>query len=329
MKRDDDGASPTNIEDGEPRKAHVSLPATTGRRGDKTLTSIDFGDSQIAPPPTKRNRAVLVRMDSIEAGRLFAMDGPELRIGRMQSNNIVIDDGGVSRDHARLYKHDDAYRIEDLGSSNGTYLNGVRIKTADIAEGAVVQVGTQARFRFSVIDRHQESLLKQLYESAVRDALTGVFNRLYFVERLGTELAYAKRHGTEVSLLLLDLDHFKRVNDTFGHLAGDWVLKSFTGAIFKSLRTEDLVARFGGEEFLVLLRGISISGAARAAERLRSAVATMEIEHEGRTIPITVSIGCASMKCQGVDSATTLVATADRRLYAAKESGRNAVVATG
>src|SRR5688572_5023304 len=160
MEGDDDGASASDVEDGKTRKEHVSLPATTGRQGAKTLTSFDFGDAEFAPPPTKRDRAVLVRIDSIEAGRLFAMEGPELRLGRMPGNHIVIDDSGISRDHARLYRDDDAYRIEDLGSSNGTYVNGARLRSGEIAEGSVIQIGPKARFRFSIIDRHQESLLK-------------------------------------------------------------------------------------------------------------------------------------------------------------------------
>jgi diguanylate cyclase (GGDEF)-like protein len=328
MNRSEESAPVIEVDQSDGRKEYASLPVTTGRPGDKTLTSMDFGEFDLVPPPTKRDRPVLVRLDSIEAGRLFVMERPELRVGRMTGNDVVIDDAGISREHARLFLDGDVYRIEDLGSSNGTYVNGVRVDTGDVTEGAVIQFGPKARFRFSIIDRHQESMLRQLYESAIRDPLTGVYNRAYFVERLGSELAFAKRHATEVSLLLLDLDHFKRINDTFGHLAGDWVLKCFTAVVYKSLRSEDLLARFGGEEFLVLLRGISISGASRAAERLRNAVAAMNVEHEGRKIPVTVSVGCASMNCAGVDSAKVLVAVADRRLYVAKRGGRNAVVAT-
>lgn len=302
---------------------------STGRQTQKTLTSMDFGSVEIAPPPTRRDIAVLVRMDSIEAGRLYVLDGPELRVGRLPDNGVAIDDAGISRVHARLYREGDAYRIEDLGSSNGTYINGVRVTSAEVLEGALVQVGPKARFRFSVIDRHQERILRQLYEASVRDPLTGLFNRAYFVERLGAELAYSKRHGTEVSLLVLDIDHFKKINDTFGHLVGDWVLKCFTTTIYGSLRTEDLFARYGGEEFVAVLRGISLPGAARAAERLRKAVAAMVVEHEGVRIPVTVSIGCASVKCPGEVSAEALIGAADRRLYEAKKNGRNTVVASG
>jgi diguanylate cyclase (GGDEF)-like protein len=272
---------------------------------------------------------VLVRIDSVDAGRLYTVEGPELRLGRLTDNGVVIDDSGISRYHARLFRDGNVYRVEDLGSSNGTYVNGVRVTSAEVAEGAVVQVGPKARFRFSVIDRHQERILRQLYESAVRDPLTGVFNRGYLIDRLGSELAYAKRHGGEVSMLIMDIDYFKKINDTFGHLAGDMVLKAFTAVVFASLRTEDILARYGGEEFAVLLRGISLAGAARAAERLRHAVSELALSHEGHTIQVTVSVGCASLKCPDVVCPETLIAAADRRLFAAKKAGRNRVVAEG
>lgn len=305
-----------------------SLPSMP-RASHKTLTSLDFGEFEVAPPPTRRDRAVLVRMESIEAGRLYSLDGPELRIGRLPDNGAVIDDAGVSRHHARLYREGDTYRIDDLGSSNGTYLNGVRIGSSELSEGAVVQIGQKARFRFSIIDRHQERMLRQLYETSLRDPLTGLFNRAYFMDRLDGELAYSKRHEGAVSLLILDIDHFKRINDTYGHPAGDWVLKCFATTVFGSVRNEDLIARYGGEEFAAVLRGITIENAHHAAERLRRATSDMVLEFEGQRVPVTVSIGGASNKCPNVTDRDSLIAAADRRLYAAKNGGRNRVVTSG
>jgi two-component system, cell cycle response regulator len=318
---------PTNVSSADVVASSAApTPKLASRALQKTLTSMDFGEIEIAPPPTRRDRAVLVRMDSIEAGRLYALEGPELRLGRMADNQVVIDDGGISRDHARLYRDGEVFRLDDLGSSNGTYLNGVRITSCEVADGALIQIGPRARFRFSIIDHHQERILRQLYEASVRDPLTGVFNRAYFVDRLSAELAYSKRHGTEVSVLILDIDHFKSINDTYGHPAGDWALKSFSATMFASLRTEDLFARYGGEEFGVVLRGIPIQNAHQAAERLRRATADMALEFEGRKIPVTVSIGGASNACAGVTDLNSLIATADRRLYVAKKSGRNTVI---
>jgi two-component system cell cycle response regulator len=302
-------------------------PATPGRFEQRTLTSINMASVSV-PQPAQRDRAVLVRMDDVHPGHVTAADGPELRLGRHPTSSLVLDDEGISRSHARILRRGNAYVIEDLKSSNGTYVNGTRIETMEIADGAMIQLGPRVKFRFSVVDTHQERILRQLYESSVRDVLTGLFNRAYFLERLAGELAYANRHGTETSLLLLDIDHFKKINDAFGHPAGDAVLRTLAATVRKVLRVEDIFARYGGEEFIVLLRGIAIEGAARAAERLRRAILGSPTEYEGRIIDCTVSVGCAALSCSA-RTAESLIATADRRLYAAKHQGRNRVVSSG
>jgi diguanylate cyclase (GGDEF)-like protein len=128
---------------------------------------------------------------------------------------------------------------------------------------------------------------------------------------------------------MFDVDHFKNVNDTYGHMAGDQVLRNLSSVTLRLLRTEDVFARYGGEEFVVLLRGVPIRGAHRAGERLRAAIAAAPAQSEGRTIEATVSIGCASLACCRKLDGDTLIATADRRLYAAKRNGRNQVVSDG
>jgi diguanylate cyclase (GGDEF)-like protein len=178
------------------------------------------------------------------------------------------------------------------------------------------------------MDAHQKNLLDELYESSVRDPLTGAFNRRHFAERLEAELAYAKRHGAELSLLLLDIDYFKKINDQYGHLEGDRVLRELTRACNQELRTEDMLARYGGEEFAVLLRGVPPIGAARAAERLRTAIA----EHVfvgSPSLSVSVSIGCASLGRVDDPTAGGLIHVADQRLYEAKQAGRGRVVAEG
>ena len=309
-----------------PSSLQQSGPATPGRFEKQTLTNVTISVS--IPLPAQRDRAVLVRMDETHAGQVVPADGPDLRIGRHPTSSLVIDDEGISRSHARIHRKGNSYFIEDLNSSNGTYVNGARVELAELTDGSLLQLGPRVRFRFSVVDEHQERILRQLYESSVRDALTGVFNRAYFVERLTGELAYANRHGSDASLLLLDIDHFKMINDTHGHPAGDAVLRQFSAVVRRVLRVEDIFARYGGEEFVVLLRGIAIEGAGRAAERLRRAVGTTPTEFEGKLIDCTVSIGCASLAC-GDRTAQGLIAIADRRLYDAKHGGRNRVVSSG
>lgn len=170
--------------------------------------------------------------------------------------------------------------------------------------------------------------MRKLYESSTRDALTGAYNRRHFEDRLRAEIAFAVRHATDLGLLLFDLDHFKRVNDTFGHPAGDEVLRHVSAIALKTLRAEDVFSRFGGEEFAVLMRGSSTRGGVRLADRLREALVQSVAEHEGRRIPITLSAGCAALSCCKTPSAEELVAVADRRLYLAKQGGRNRVVAS-
>jgi two-component system cell cycle response regulator len=291
----------------------------------KTLTAEAFS----LRPPQNRDRAVLVRMDSIQAGQVTSLDGPEIRIGRNSVNAVVVDDEGMSRSHVRVYYENGHYFAEDLGSSNGTYVSGRRIEKLRLFDGAVLQLGPRVCFRFSVTDENQENILRQLYESSVRDGLTGAYNRHFLVERLASEFAYAGRHNAQASVLMFDVDHFKKVNDTHGHPVGDAVLRSIAAITHRLLRVEDVFARYGGEEFIVLLRGVSLRGAERAGERLRHAIEANPTTVEGKIVPATVSVGCASLACAERLDADAIIAIADRRLYLAKRAGRNRVVAEG
>src|SRR5262249_21657602 len=206
---------------------------------------------------------------------------------------------------------------------------GTRITSHALSDGDVIQFGPRVAFRYSVTDTGEEKILRQLYESSVKDSLTGAYNREYFGERLKTEVAYAKRHETHLSLVMVDVDHFKKVNDTYGHPAGDAVLIATVAAVSSTLRGEDVVARYGGEEFAVILRGIELANAITAAERLRELVANQSVTHESSVIRCTVSIGIASLSCTSSPTLDALVAVADRRLYLAKRGGRNRVVSSG
>jgi diguanylate cyclase (GGDEF)-like protein len=272
---------------------------------------------------------VLVRMDGANVGQVTRLSGDHIEIGRVAKNAIHLPFEGVSRLHARLLLKQGKYFLEDLASANGTFVQGTRISTHALSDGDVVQFGPRVVFRYSVTDPGEEKILRQLYESSVKDSLTGAYNREYFGERLKTEVAYAKRHQTELSLLMIDVDHFKKVNDTYGHPGGDAVLIATVAAISGTLRGEDVVARYGGEEFAVILRGIEIANAVTAAERLRELVAALTVAHEGAVIQCTISVGAASLACTDDLSVDALVAVADRRLYLGKRSGRNKVVASG
>jgi two-component system, cell cycle response regulator len=171
-----------------------------------------------------------------------------------------------------------------------------------------------------------EGFQRQMFESASRDALTQIYNKRFLIEQLQSEYAYAARHGTELSLLLFDIDHFKRINDTHGHPAGDYVLAQLCRIVIPTIRTEDVFARYGGEEFVILSRTTNRAAAQIVAERVRRIIEQCEFVFEGRRIPVTVSIGIAAMPDRSIGSPEALVSVADKALYDAKRGGRNRVV---
>ena len=184
-------------------------------------------------------------------------------------------------------------------------------------------------YRFAVTDEAEERLQRQLFESSIRDPLTQAYNRKYLKERLSAEVAHARRHGTKLALLMLDLDDFKGTNDRNGHLAGDAVLRQVAATVVGLIRIEDVFARFGGEEFVVLTRGDSVQNAAQLGERLRRAIGDTKVQHDGKTLGVTVSIGVAELdEVAPPAGAQALVEKADARLYRAKSLGRNRVAST-
>ncbi len=272
---------------------------------------------------------VFVRMDGSDVGQVTSLTGTVLEVGRLAKNHLHLPLEGVSRQHARIVFQDGAYWVEDLGSANGTVVQGARVTRHRLADGDVVQFGPRVVFRYSITDTGEERILRQLYESSVKDALTGAFNREYFNERLKAEVAYARRHQAELSLVMFDIDHFKKVNDDHGHPAGDAVLRATVTALGRTLRAEDVLARYGGEEFGVILRGVGVDSAQGVAERLRGVVEASSVAHDGATLRCTISAGCAALSCCDTPTMEALIAIADRRLYIAKRGGRNRVVSLG
>ncbi len=287
----------------------------------------DFGEPP--PEPMLADRAVLLRMEGVEAGRVYSLGLELAKLGRHPDNQLVIDDAGISRFHAEVLWEHGTHVVRDCGSRNGTFVSGQRIEVSELHNGDLLQLGPKVGLRYSVVDDRQETLLRRMYDSSNRDALTGAYNRKHYVDRLASEIAYAERHRADVSIIMLDIDHFKQVNDSYGHAAGDTILKQVAGTVLRQLRTEDVFARVGGEEFVVILRGIPLLGAARLAERLRATVAALPTTYGRRVIPITVSLGCASLSELKQADGQELAVLADMRLYAAKQGGRNRVVAKG
>lgn len=279
--------------------------------------------------PDQRDRALLIRTDACNTGEVIKVEGNCFNLGRHPDNNACIDHDGISRFHARVTTEKGQYWLQDLDSSNGTYINGRRITSCELNNGDTLNLGPRVQFRFSAATEGEERVLKKLYESSVRDPLTGAFNRHYFDAQFDSELPYAARHGSPLSIILLDIDFFKKVNDTHGHPGGDASLQHLVRVFQETLRAEDLLARYGGEEFIILLRGIPLAAAVAVAERLRNLLLSNEVAFGDVRIALTASFGCASMTCVEAPSPQSLIALADRRLYQAKAAGRNQVVSTG
>jgi diguanylate cyclase (GGDEF)-like protein len=279
-----------------------------------------------SPKKQSKDRHLLVRVKGAELGRVSRLPPEQFRVGRSQDCELWLGDDGVSRKHARIYQEGSAYLIEDTESANGTFVQGQRVSRQILRDGDVIQFGPTAVFRYTVTDESQEALLQQLYDASVTDALTGAHNREHFDTQLRSELSYARRHKSDVSLAFFDVDHFKKVNDTYGHPAGDAVLVALAETIRKMIRNEDVFARYGGEEFAVLCRSIDVAQAAVLAERLRERLAAGVTEHNGTRLSVTVSLGVAGFPETPVRGPEELIAAADGALYEAKASGRNRVV---
>lgn len=295
--------------------------------GDDELTAVVKAADLRTPRSRRGVFHLLIDVQGTEMGRVRVLNGFEVLLGRSADAGIWIGDDGVSRRHARLLLGAQTYAIEDLQSANGTFVQGVRVVgRRSLNEGDQIQVGPTALFRYTVTDEDQKALLEQLYSTSVTDALTGARNREYLDTLLVSELSFAKRHKLDLCFVIFDLDHFKKVNDTYGHPAGDAVLVAVADAVRGEMRREDQLCRYGGEEFAVVLRDIDKAGAVTMAERIRAMVASLKVEHEGRPIRVTTSLGVASIK--ELEDATTraLIKLADARLYRAKQSGRNRVV---
>lgn len=273
-----------------------------------------------------RLHPVIVLVAGADAGRLVRLDG-EVNVGRSARCELRVNGDGVSRKHARIFMRGGQTFVEDLGSTNGTLLNGQKVEgQAPLSDGDKIQVGAEILLKFSLQDEVDQELQQHLYQAAVRDPLTSAYNRRALMDRLESDLAHAKRHGTDVVLMLLDLDHFKQVNDTHGHPIGDEVLRRTADAVRAVIRKEDFFARYGGEEFALLCRSTAMYQGLQLAERVRETIAAIEVPlEEGGTLKVTTSVGIAQSEPDHDPDA--LIRAADDALYKAKEGGRNQVVA--
>jgi diguanylate cyclase (GGDEF)-like protein len=286
-------------------------------------TTLERNPTMEPPAAPRGPSAYLLVIAGPSFGEMHRLQGPRSVIGRADMAAIRLLDDGISREHAVIERDGGKNVLVDLGSTNGTFCNGERIKRHDLVDGDKISVGASTIFKFTYQDQVDERYQKRLFESALRDGLTATFNRRYFVDRLNTEMRFASRHDKALALLFVDIDHFKKINDGFGHQAGDHVLAAVARELTATIRAEDVLARYGGEEFAIICREIEKEGALALGERLRGAVERARYEYEGRAIPVTISVGAAvARKPQQVQP---LIAAADAAMYEAKRAGRNRV----
>ena len=257
-------------------------------------------------------------------GRRADIEDAPIQIGRSQESDLVISHKSVSRAHCRIWRDDDGYRLRDLGATNTTRLNEAKVAgDRALSDGDQITVG-ESILKFISQDSVEASYHEEIYQLAVHDALTELYNRRHFIEMADKEIARAARHGRPLALCIIDVDWFKPINDRYGHISGDEVLRQIAAMVRTQARNDDVAARIGGEEFALLLPECDPEAALACAERLRETVAAATFSPGGEQRQITVSIGIAVLGPQ-LGTRRALMAAADTALYAAKRGGRNQV----
>jgi two-component system, cell cycle response regulator len=283
----------------------------------RTAISIPSERPPSAGPPC------LVIISGDDMGRRFELGTTEVSIGRADTCTICVNTDQVSRKHATVQAVLGKYYIVDMRSTNGTFVNEQKVERAKLLDGDQIRVGkTVLKYTESHVEQRY---FEHVFNLASIDALTGAFNKRYFDETFGKEIQRSQQVGTPLSIVLFDIDHFKKINDTYGHPAGDAVLKNVSGAVASQLRDGDALFRVGGEEFALVLSATPLSLAVQAAEAVRALVASVVTDFMGTRITATLSLGVAEL-APGEQPAA-LYQRVDERLYAAKRGGRNRVVA--
>ncbi len=285
----------------------------------------------VVPPPSAANvRAttecliVIYTKEPTLLGKRFVLDASPTRVGRGSDSQIVLDGDSVSRRHAHFEQRGEAWLIVDDGSTNGTYCNDEAVaRELVLKNGDRVKIGPTI-FKFLSGADVEAQYHEEIYRMTIIDGLTQIHNKRYLHEALERELIRGRRHDRELAILIFDIDHFKRVNDAHGHLAGDFVLKELARVVQSRLRRDEVFARYGGEEFAVVLPETSLDGATLLAEALRQKVDEHEFVFQSDSIHATISVGAAVLT-EGDRTASDLLKRADERLYAAKNGGRNRV----
>jgi diguanylate cyclase (GGDEF)-like protein len=265
---------------------------------------------------------VIYAPNSNQLGKRFSLHDGLVQIGRGAENDVILLSDSVSRRHARIDTRAGSYHIVDMHSTNGTYVNDELVDDQLLERGDQIKIGDTIMKFLSGADLESQ-YHETIYRMTITDGLTGVNNKRYFIEQLDRELSRAARHERPLTLVMCDIDHFKVVNDEFGHLAGDHVLKEVAQLAKARLRPDDVIARYGGEELALILPETDLAGGVLIADELRKMIAAATFVFEDEDIDVTVSCGVAQL--DGSWSSYDFVKAADEQLYEAKRTGRNRV----
>jgi two-component system cell cycle response regulator len=271
--------------------------------------------------PESAGRPVLVVIAGPELGRRIDLDSGDVEIGRDEGLTLQIDSELVSRRHASIQRIAGQLIVADVGSTNGTFVNEQKIRTHKLQDGDQIRVG-------KVVLKYTECAIEAQYHEQILhmasvDGLTGAFNKRYFEDAVGRLAAARQASAAPLALVVFDIDHFKKINDTWGHAAGDAVLKQLAEVVRGQVRDRDTFCRVGGEEFAILLEGTALAAARGAAEFIRGSIEMTDFVFEGKRIPVTMSLGVAEHEAG--EEASAFFKRADARLYEAKHGGRNRV----
>lgn len=290
---------------------------------DQTIVT---SDNTIKFQPTEMRPHLIVLYPQTQFKQIALPQGSVI-VGRGQDSDIHLDDELVSRKHCKITFDGSRIFVEDLDSTNGTYVDGSPIKQAPLGSDNRLQIGKMV-LKVEFKDATEEAFDRELFEAATMDPLTKVANRRTFLDRSLGELALARRNNYCIHSIMIDVDHFKRVNDTWGHQCGDMVLKEIARILKNEKRESDMLARYGGEEFVMLLCGVGPEDAKKSAERLRSAVERHRFSWKDTIIPVTISLGLCSKQGEKIGKIDEMIAESDKFLYLAKNGGRNQVVSS-
>ncbi|MBZ0117506.1 MAG: GGDEF domain-containing protein [Sandaracinaceae bacterium] len=288
----------------------------------KTVVTVITQAPKKASEDGREGCLVIIYGDDL--GRRVPLGEEPCVIGRSSKCDVQLDQESVSRNHAHISRgRGGNYSIRDLGSTNGTYVNDQLVDESALRDGDQIKVG-RTIFKFIVSGNMEAQYHEEIYRLMTVDGLTELHNKRYFNEAIEREASRSRRYERTFSLVLFDIDHFKKINDTYGHLAGDSVLRQLGALVRTRVRRDDVPARTGGEEFAVIVPEVSHEGAIHLAEKLRASVEAATFRFEGTQIPVTISVGVAEWTPEVTDP-QDLVKLADERLYDAKRTGRNRV----